>query len=111
MAFLSFFVMTNCKKDKVEITDGLKKVFNSGFAAGEIAECRYDGILVYTASPNAYDAGSNIYDKNGNPIGTCNYAWGSVDSLCRQLKDCEVVYRVKGFLTGQPPVDKYKLGK
>jgi len=103
-------VLFSCK-EKVEITDGLRKVYTQSFMVGEIDECRYQGELVYIADPNAYDAGSGVFDKEGNPIGTCNYAWGPIDSLCSQLKDCKVIYRVKDHISGEPPVDKYGLGK
>ncbi len=102
--------MTNCK-DKFEIPDGLSRIFNKPFAVGEIDECKYKGELVYVAGSNYYDAGSAVYDKHGNSIGTCNYAWGPVDSLCKQLTNCEVIYRVKDHITGLPSVDKYKLTK
>lgn len=44
-------------------------------------------------------------------IGACNFAWGNVESICGQLTDCEVIYRVKDNIWGKPAVDKYGLGK
>lgn len=88
----------------------LEKLYKA-YENGAISECKYNGQTVYSAALNVYDAGSRIYDKEGNAIGSCNYAWGNVDSICSQLMDCEVIYRVKDNIWGQPPVDKYGLGK
>jgi hypothetical protein len=60
---------------------------------------------------NYYDAGSGIYDTAGRLISTCNWAWGPVDTLCSQLKECETIYRCNNHISGQPFVDKYGLSK
>lgn len=88
----------------------LKELYKR-YKDGEIRECIYKGQTVYCAGINAYDAGSYVYDREGNEIGRCNYAWKNVDSICEQLTDCEVIYRVKGNIWGLPAVDKYQLGK
>ena len=104
-----FSIVSSCKKNDVENWQTLKKLHKI-YKDGEIDQCKYKGQTVYCAGLNAYDAGGVIYDKNGNQIGSCNYAWGNVDSICKQLTDCEVIYRVGDNIWGEPPVDKYKLG-
>ncbi len=76
---------------------------------GEISQCKYKGETVFTAGLNAYDAGSTVYAADGKQIGICNFAWGQADSICGQLTDCEVIYRVKNNIWGQPAVNKYGL--
>jgi hypothetical protein len=99
--------MAGCQKDSHRYV--LRQLYKK-YKNGEISECRWHGQLVYSGGINAYDAGSAIYDEHGNEIGRCNYAWGSVDSICYQLENCETVYRVKDNIWGKPPVNKYKLG-
>ena len=50
-----------------------------------IDECIYDGKIVNIAGLNAYDAPAYIYDSYGNMIGTCSYAWGTVDEICNKF--------------------------
>jgi hypothetical protein len=101
---------SSCKKDDLENKRTLKQLYKT-YKNGEISECQYNGQTVYNAGLNAVDAGSVVYDNDGNEIGNCNYGWGNVDSLCGQLTDCEVIYRIKDNIWGQPAVDKYNLGK
>lgn len=101
--------ISSCKKDDFENKQTLEHLYKT-YKNGEIDECKYNGQTVYVAGLNAYDAGSTIFSENGRKIGTCNYGWGPVDSICKQLYDCEVIYRVKGNIWGQPAVDKYGLG-
>lgn len=100
----------SCKKEKTENRKTLKKLYKT-YKDGEINECKHNGHTVYIAGLNAYDAGGTVYDNDGNQIGSCNYAWGKVDSICGQLVDCETIYRVKNNIWGQPAVNKYRLGK
>lgn len=101
--------LNSCKKDDFEKENTLHNLYKS-YKNGEINECYYNGDLVYSAGLNAYDAGGTIYDKEGNQIGTCNYAWGQPDEICEKLEDCETIYRIKDNIWGQPEVDKYGLG-
>ena len=103
-----FLTLTNCKKDKMDSTI---EVLYQTYQNGVMSECQYNGNTVYSAGLNAYDAGSSVYDKDGNKIGSCNYAWGQPDSICSELMSCEVIYRVEGNIWGQSAVDKYGLGK
>lgn len=102
--------LSSCKKDDFENKQTLKKLYKT-YKNGEITECKHNGETVYGAGLNAYDAGSFVYDKDGKKIGTCNYAFRQVDSICVQVTECEVIYRVKDNIWGQPAVDKYGLGK
>lgn len=97
----------SCKKDS-SANGTLKKLYKT-YRSGEISECKFNGALVYSAGLNATDAGNQIYDIDGNKIGNCSYGWGNVDSICKQLTDCEVIYRIKDNIWGQPAVDKYGL--
>jgi hypothetical protein len=95
----------NKKDDNIKTIKNLHKTYKDG----EISECTHNGETVYSCGINAYDAGSVVYDKDGEIIGSCNYAWGTVDPICGELEDCEVIYRVKDNIWGQPHVDKYGL--
>ncbi len=110
--FILTFLITlciSCEKDRIDDWETLKSLYNI-YNNGEIDECEYLGEKVYVAGINAYDAGSVVYDRNGNIIGSCNYAWGQVDSICGQLQACEVIYRCDNHITGEPAIDKYGLG-
>lgn len=102
--------LASCKKDNFANASTLRKLYKT-YKNGSIDECKHNGQTVYSAGQNAYDAGSVVYDKNGNQIGTCNFAWGQPDAICKELTECETVYRVKDNIWGQPAVDKYGLGK
>ncbi|MBP7463157.1 MAG: hypothetical protein KA793_02405 [Bacteroidales bacterium] len=102
--------LSGCKKEDFENEQTLKNLYQT-YQNGEISECKHNGQTVYSAGLNVYDAGSEVYDKDGNQIGTCNFAWGQPDPICGQLTDCEVIYRVKNNIWGQPAVDKYGLGE
>ena len=110
MIVLLSIVVFSCDKNNIENKETLKELYTV-YKNGEIDECKYKGKVVYCAGLNAYDAGSVVYDKDGKVIGCCNYAWGNVDPICGQLKDCKVIYRVKDNIWGEPAVDKYGLGK
>ncbi len=100
--------MMSCKKSDNKAT--LEKLYTT-YKNGEISECQYNGQTVYSAELNHYDAETIIFDKNGNLIGSCNYAFNQVDPICSQLSGCQVVYRIANNIWGQPAVDKYGLAK
>jgi hypothetical protein len=104
---IALLAIPSCKKKDGPL--GVLAGLYDEYQHGEIDECRLNGQLVYCAGQNAYDAGSVIYDSTGRMIGRCNYAWGSVDSICGKLKSCETVYRCRDHITGNPFVDKYGL--
>jgi len=110
MTVLLSIGVVSCDKNNIENKETLKELYKV-YKNGEIDECKYNGQTVYCAGLNAYDAGSVIYDKNGKQIGSCNYTLGNVEPICGQLKNCEVIYRVKDNIWGEPAVDKYRLGK
>src|SRR5690625_2071687 len=110
MIFILSIGISSCKKDNFENKQTIKELYKT-YKNGEISECKHDGQTVYSTGLNAYDAGGAVYNKNGKQIGTCNYAWGQPDPICGQLTECEVIYRVKDNIWGQPAVDKYGLEK
>jgi hypothetical protein len=101
---------SGCKKDEFASSCVLNKLFST-YQNGYIDECQLNGKTVYCAGKNAADAGSFIYNENGDKIGACNYGWGKIDTLCFQITNCETVYRVKDNIWGQAEVNKYGLGK
>ena len=110
MAAIISFGFSGCKKEEPVNRVTLEKLYTS-YKDGIISECRYNGQVVYSAGINALDAGETVYDKDGKELGKCNYGWGNVDPICSQLTGCEVIYRVKDNIWGQPAVDKYGLGR
>ena len=86
--------MLACNKDEVE-NDVNIETLNSLYSIyknGKIDECKYNNKIVYVAGLNVYDAGSIVYDLDGNMLGDCNYALGNVDLICGLLDDCRVIY-------------------
>jgi len=102
------FICAACSKETGK-TKGIKKIHKE-YQNGFISECQLNDVLVYTAGINAYDAGSAIYDIEGELLGTCNYAWGTPDDICSELTDCERVYSVPDNIWGWDELDKYNLG-
>lgn len=102
--------LSACIKDKEITKAGLNRIY-SEFKNGSISECKLNGQTVYEASENAYDASQYIFDLSGNKIGECNWAWSNVDSICKQLQNCETIYRCQNHISGQPFFDKYGLSK
>lgn len=103
-------LLAGCDKGYIENEQTVRELYKI-YKNGSISKCTFNGQTVYSAGLNATDAGGTVYDKDGKPIGTCNYAWGQVDPICGQLSACEVIYRVKDNIWGQPAVDKYWLGR
>ena len=78
---LLFSVSCKERNQKIDTLKELYKIYSNG----EIDECSLNGQTVFTCGINAYDAGSTIYDLNGNVIGNCDYAWGGVDTVCFEV--------------------------
>lgn len=107
--FVSFLLaIVGCRKDNFENSETLRTLYKK-YKKGAISECKLNGETVYTASENAYDASTFIYDKDCNLVGTCNYEGGFVDPICKELQACEDIYRCEGHISGQPAIDKYGL--
>ena len=79
------------------------------YRSGEISTGFWQGERVYVCAANAFDAGSVVYDDRCKKVGSCNYAWGSVDPVCGQLSAPEVIYRVYPNIWGLPRVNRYHL--
>jgi hypothetical protein len=106
--FLLLAALTACHKD-ADNWHTLKDLYDS-YKDGKISECMYNGNKVYSCAINAYDAGSVIYNEDGDQIAICNYAWGGVDAMCDDLTNCEVIYCCEDNIWGEQQVDKYGLG-
>ncbi len=106
---LTLAIVSSCKKvNDSDKAPALKKLYGI-FKEGTIDECQYNGQTVFVGGLNVYDAGSVIYDKSGNKIAECNYAYGDVNDICNKLRNCSVVYRCHNYISGNPFVDKYGL--
>jgi len=99
----------NIEFEHTEDLQTLKKLYGF-FKNGEIIECKLNGQTVYYAGLNAHDAGGTIFDKDGEIIGGCSYAWGNVDAICEQLTEHNAIYRIVNNIWGLPAADKYGLG-
>ena len=99
-----------CSKKQTKSGNALQKLYNQ-YQNGQIDECSLNGKKVYSAGLNAYDAGTEIYDEAGVKLGVCYYASRQVDDICKELSNCETIYRCEKHITGQPAVDKYNLAK
>lgn len=106
-----FFSCLSCKKENTENRKILNKLYDE-YKDGEISICKYNDETIYSAVHNAYHAGSSIFDKNGNLLGTCNYGWGlKADPICKQVTNCKIIYMVKDNIWGQPATNLFKLGQ
>ncbi len=110
ISLMVYLFLLGCAKDEFENEQPLKLLYKT-YKNGKISECKHNGQTVYSTELNSEDAGGALFDQNGEHIGACDYAWRNVDSICLELTECEVIYRVKNNIWGQPAVDKYKLGK
>lgn len=54
-----------------------------------------------------YDAETIVYSNDGGQIGTFNYDFGLVDSICNTLKNCKVIYRSEHHISSSPFIDSY----
>lgn len=105
---LLLLLATSCKKEVSQKSIVLKELYFQ-FKDGEIIQAKYKGETVYLTGLNLYDAGTSLYDQNGNIIGGCNYAYSLLDPICYELTDVKDIYRCKNHITGKPAVDRYKL--
>lgn len=101
--------IASCKKNTTEQVTTLKQLYNT-YKNGEISVCQYNGQTVYSAILNGMDVPQVIYAGDGKQMGICNYGWGQVDPICKQITNCETIYRIKDNIWGKPGVDKYGLG-
>ncbi len=99
-----------CKKENNVTKSVLRQLYKQE-PNSEISICKHQGNTVYTLSISAYDAGTTIYNEQGKLIGVCNYAWGKADKMCKELTDCDVVFRTDNHLSRKPAIDKYDLTK
>jgi hypothetical protein len=80
-----------------------EKLYNQ-YKSGEIEMCMWKGNTVYRCSRNAPDAGSEVFDHQGNKIGKCYYSTRQVDPVCEEATECKVIYRVAKNIWGKPEV-------
>lgn len=107
---ISLVYLSGCRKDDPLQHEVVRKLHAQN-PRGEISECWVNNQKVYCLGQLVYDGGTTVYDELGNKIGTCNYAWGPVDSICRNLDSCEVIYRPKNNMFNWPFIDKYGLSR
>src|SRR3989344_7871073 len=96
----------NCNFDPCPIPATIKMLYSQNKNSG-IDECMYNEEKTYSFSLNAYDAGNNFYNEQGELIGNCNYFANMVDSICEDAQDCVNVYMVENNIWGKPAVDEY----
>ena len=101
-------IIGSCEKQDRPNMNTLEYLYDK-YKNGEIDQCKLNGEIVFCVGLNYVDAGAYIYSNNGERIGECNYAWGPVDKICKELTDCEVIYRCDNHITGEPPINKYNL--
>jgi hypothetical protein len=104
---LSLVFLSGCKKESD--SSSVIKTLHYVFKNGEIAECHYNGALVYSCAKNAYDSPTAIFDKDGIELAICDFAWGTSDSICFEIDSCVVVYRTHPNIWNKPEVNKYGL--
>jgi hypothetical protein len=107
--FIIVVFFFSCEKRETPYKETLQLLYST-YKDGEIDECKLNNEVVFCAAFNGYDAAGHIYDNSGNIIGECDYAWGPIDSICHQMTNCEVIYRCKNHISGEPPVNIYNLG-
>ncbi|AMS25828.1 hypothetical protein AEM51_01210 [Bacteroidetes bacterium UKL13-3] len=110
LALLMLFALSQCKRDEpIALTTPGK--FYHKYTRGQISECWMVGTMYYVAGDLAYDSGATIYDRSGNSVASCNYAWGRVYAMCNRMDSCRVIYRSEGNMHNLPFVDIYGLSK
>lgn len=82
----------------------VEQKLHAQYQNGEIDKCMWKDKATYRCSRNAPDAGSEVYDHQGNRIGRCYYSTRQVDALCEELMDCKTIYRVAKNIWGKPEV-------
>lgn len=92
----------------IESNNALQIIYEE-HKGGQIEVCVLGRDSVYSASINAYDAPTILYSYQGKQIGSCNYAFNLVDSICYNLTDCRVIYRGRKHISDEPFVDVYHL--
>jgi hypothetical protein len=112
--FILIILLSACPAQKQVMESPQNSVLESIYSkvsGGQIEICLLGNDSVYTASINAYDAPTDIYSYQGKVIGTCNYAFNLVDSICYNLQNCRTVYRGINHINGEPFIDLYNLEK
>ena len=86
----------SCKNRKVDGKENIGMKLYETYKEGEIERCMHNGAVVYKCAHNAYDAGNEIYDAKGVKIGSCYYSSRQVDPICKDLTDCQTIWRREG---------------
>ena len=109
LVFLSLG-FSSCQEHDFENKAVLEKLYK-WYKNGEICVCIYNNETVYSGGDLNIDGAGEIFDKDGNKIGSCNYFANLVDPICGKLTECFVIYRVKDNSMGLPAVDLLGLGR
>jgi len=112
LLLFSLLMFTGCPPQRSIMAAPEKTVLQNIYKkvqGGQIDICILGEDSVYTATMNAYDAPTEIYSMHGDKVGSCNYAFNLVDSICYQLNFCKVIYRGRNHITGEKYIDLYHL--
>jgi len=96
---------TSCEKNNIENYSTLKQLYKE-YQFGMISEHKLDGETVYSATLNAFDITTNLYDAEGEYITNIGYL-SDFDS--NRLSDSEIIYCCEDNIWGKPYTDKYGL--
>lgn len=103
----TLFMANSCKK--TQSGKSQEDVINELLATyenGEIALCKYKKDVYFKCSRNAADAGSEIFDDQGEKLGGCYAQSRTYHKLCDKFESCDVLWRTGNNIWNKPAVSK-----
>ena len=107
---LALILSLSCKSNKngptpqqtMEATaEKLVKLYRNG----EVNECLYKSKKVFHCALNAYDAGSEIFNIQGDKIADCYYNNNDeIPRMCEEIEGCNTLYRTAKNIWRRPGV-------